>query len=95
MLLKYKKWDHEIPLQPGKQPEYKPIYLLSEKKLGVLKNYIEENLRKGFIKLLILLAKYPILFILKNGGLRLYVDYRQLNVIILKNRYLLSVIKKL
>ena len=88
--------DYKISLQPEKQLKYKPIYLFSEKKLEVLKSYIEKNLQKRFIKLLVLLIKYPILFISKkNGGLRLYVDYRQLNVIIIKNRYLLPIIKKL
>ena len=35
----------------------------------------------------------PILFIFKkNGGLYLYIDYHKLNIIIIKNRYLLPLI---
>ena len=37
----------------------------------------------------------PILFVLReNKGLRLYVDYRGLNKVIIKNRYPLSLINK-
>jgi hypothetical protein len=37
--------------------------------------------------------QYPVLFVLKsNGKLRIYVDYRQFNAIIIKNRYTLSLI---
>ena len=53
-------------------------------------------MKKGFIKLFTLLVKYPLLFIQKkNGKLRLYINYRQLNAIIIKNRYLLPVISEL
>jgi hypothetical protein len=51
---------------------------------------------KGFIRLLDSLIKYLILFILKkDGGLRLYIDYRKLNEIIIKNGYPLLLIYKL
>ena len=41
-------------------------------------------------------AGYPILFILKkNNGFRLYIDYRKLNDIIIKNKYPLSNIAEL
>ena len=51
-----------------------------------LREFIKENLRKGYIQLLQLLAGYLILFIpKKNGKLRIYINYRQLNNIIKKN----------
>ena len=75
---------------------YRLIYIFSKKELEILKNYIKKNLKKGFIRPFILLVKYPIFFILKkNSKLRLYVNYRQLNVIIIKNRYSLPVISEL
>jgi hypothetical protein len=59
----------------------------------VLREYINENLKKRYIRLLTLLARYPVLFVLKlNGKLRIYVDYRQFNTIIIKNRYTLPLI---
>ena len=43
-----------------------------------------------------LLISYPILFVLKKDGiLKLYINYRQLNNIIIKNRYILSLILEL
>jgi hypothetical protein len=69
---------------------------LLEKELQVLREYINENLKKRYIRSLILLTRYPVLFVSKlNGKLRIYVDYRQLNAIIIKNRYILSLIHKM
>ena len=87
-LPKHQTWDHEIELEPGKAPTFGPIYALSEKELTVLRGYIDENLRKGFIRESKSPAGYPILFApKKDGGLRLCVDYRKLNDITIKNRY--------
>jgi len=53
-------------------------------------------MQKKFIKELQSSAKYSILFILKlNKSLRLCVDYRALNNIMIKNSYLLSLIAEL
>jgi len=62
----------------------------------VLREYINENLKKRYIRLSTLLTRYPILFVSKpNGKLRIYIDYRQLNAITVKNRYTLSLIYKM
>jgi hypothetical protein len=62
----------------------------------VLREYINENLKKGYIRFSILLARYPVLFVSKlNGKLRIYVNYRQFNTIIVKNRYTLSLIHEM
>jgi hypothetical protein len=62
----------------------------------VLREYLKENQKKGFIRPSVADASYPILFILKSGGkLRLYIDYHRLNEIIVKNRYILSLILEL
>jgi hypothetical protein len=44
-------WDIDlaIELQPGKEPLYRPIYPLSPWELAALKEFLEENLEKGFI----------------------------------------------
>jgi hypothetical protein len=65
---------------------YGLIYSLSEKELAALREYLKENQKKGFIRSLVTDTGYPILFIPKSGGkLRLYIDYRRLNEIIVKN----------
>jgi len=62
----------------------------------VLREYINENLKKEYIRPLFLSARYPVLFVFKpNGKLRMYVDYRQFNAIIIKNRYTLPLIHKM
>ena len=87
-LPKHQPWDMEIELEPGREPTSGPIYSLSEKELRVLREYIDENLKKGFIRESKSPAGYPILFApKKDGSLRLCVDYRKLNDITIKNRY--------
>ena len=86
VLPKHQPWDHEIKLQPGTEPEFGPIYQLSEKELQVLHEYLEENLKKSFIRESQLPAGYPILFApKKDRSLQLCVDYRKLNNITIKN----------
>ena len=95
-LPKHQPWDHEIPLIPGMQPAFKPIYSLSRTELEALRGYIEKNLERGYIRPSSSPAGYPILFVpKKNGELRLCVDYRQLNDITVKNRYPLPRIDEL
>ena len=95
-LPKHQPWNHEIKLEPGKQPTFGPIYALSEKELGTLRKYLDENLKKGFIRKSESSAGYPILFVpKKDGTLRLCVDYRKLNSITIKNRYPLPNISEL
>ncbi|KAJ2891394.1 hypothetical protein MKZ38_000508 [Zalerion maritima] len=63
---------------------------------AALEEYLEENLRNGYIRPSTSPAGYPILFVpKKNGRLRLCVDYRQLNDITIKNRYPLPLISDL
>jgi hypothetical protein len=95
-LPKHQPWDHEIKLVPGKEPTFGPIYALSEKQLKALRQYLDENLAKGFIRKSESRAAYPILFVpKKDGTLRLCVDYRKLNDITIKNRYPLPNIEEL
>ena len=71
-------------------------YTNSTKKLDVLRNYIDENFRKKFIRKSKSPTRYPILFApKKNGGLKFCVDYKKLNNIIVKNRYFLPNIGEL
>ena len=95
-LPKYKLWNYKIFLQEGKFFTYKPIYTLNQTKIEKLRRYIKVNLKKRFIKLFLSPINYPILFILKKDRiLQLYINYHQLNDIIIKNRYTLPLILEL
>jgi hypothetical protein len=89
-------WDYEIPFKEGISLTAIPIYLLSERELETLREYIEKNLIKEYIRPSKSLIRYPILFVLKkNGKLRIYVNYKKLNDIIIKNRYTLPLIHEI
>ncbi len=71
------------------------IYNLSTTELKILKNYIDEYMKKSFIIEFVSFAKILILFVKKtNDKFRLCVNYRDLNEIIIKNRYSLSLINE-
>jgi hypothetical protein len=62
----------------------------------MLREYIEKNLIKGYIRSSKSLVRYLVLFVLKKDGkLRICVNYRKLNDIIIKNRYTLPLIHKM
>ena len=45
---------------------FKPIYTLLEQELKALREYLKENIKKGFIRELILLVGYLLIFALKK-----------------------------
>jgi len=74
---------------------YKRPYLILKDELLVVKKYINEHFNKGFICFSMLLVAAPILLAKKlGGGIRFYVNYRGLNAIIIKNRYLVPLIRE-
>ena len=69
-------WDHIVDLKPGTHPKFFLIYKLIEIKNQALKEFIKKNLKLGKIKLLMLSAKYLVLFTpKKNKKLQLYINY--------------------
>uniref|UniRef100_A0A8C5PED6 Gypsy retrotransposon integrase-like protein 1 n=1 Tax=Leptobrachium leishanense TaxID=445787 RepID=A0A8C5PED6_9ANUR len=89
-------YDCPIDLLPGAPIPHGRIYPLSEPELKTLKEYVEENLQKGFIRPSTSPAGAPIFFVgKKDGGLRPCVDYRALNSITIKNKYPLPLITEL
>ena len=72
------------------------IYSISEHKFEQVKKYLNEHLKKGFIVSSYALFASFILFVEKsNEGLRFCVDYKKLNAIIKRNRYLISLIDEI
>ena len=80
------EYDYAINLKEGKMPLQVPIYNLLQKELQILWEYLESAFKKGWIRPSKLPARVPILFILKAEGImRLCIDYKCLNKIIIKN----------
>ncbi len=87
---------HIINLKEGIEPPFKLIYSLLERELRILYNYLTKKKIIGWIRRLKSPAGISILFIPKlNGLLRLYVNYRALNKVIIKNRHSLPLINML
>ena len=86
---------HVIKLQKGQQPPYRPIYSLGPVEHKTLKTYFKTNLANGFIWLLKSLVSTQILFVRRpNDSFYLYVNYQDLNNLIIKNWYSLPLIGK-
>ncbi len=96
-LLKYTSINnHAIELVDDGQPLYGPIYSLDLVKLELLKAYIKNNLANSFIRPSKSPARASIFFDKKpDRSQKLYVDYQGFNNLIIKNRYLLSLVGKL
>ena len=62
----------------------------------MLRKTLTELLNKNFIHISNFSAAAPVLFTKKpGGGLRFYINYRALNTLIWKDRYLLLLIKEI
>ncbi len=92
---KHDSHDHVIEILSNRDFFFDLIYNLSAMKLKILKNYIDEYMKKNFIIEFVSFAKALILFVKKtNDKLRLCVNYKNLNEIIIKNRYSLFFINE-
>ena len=75
---------------------YELLYTLLKWELVVLWEYLDTVLIKDWIQLSTSSAEVSILFVSKkNKEIRLYVNYRRLNKIIIKNYYSLPLINKI
>jgi len=81
--------DHTIQLVEGAIPPFARNYkLMSIQEQEAVRKYIQEHLGKGFIRQSSSPAAAPVRLVRKpGGGIRVCVDYRQLNNITVKNRY--------
>ncbi|CAD0056184.1 unnamed protein product [Aureobasidium pullulans] len=95
----YSKWKRLFQEEENANAEATHIWThlcVIRKELKTLREYLDENLARGFIRKSESPAGYPILFApKKDGSLRLCVDYRKINDITIKNRYPLPNIEEL
>jgi hypothetical protein len=91
----HRPYDHEIRLTSEKKMPFGRIYSMSREELQTLREWLDENLKKGFIRPSSSPVTSPVLFVKKpGGGLRLCMDYRALNEISVKDRYPLPLVKE-
>ncbi|XP_039134254.1 uncharacterized protein LOC120271646 [Dioscorea cayenensis subsp. rotundata] len=77
-----------IDLVPGTSHISKAPYRMASAELKELKKQLEELLEKGFIRPSVSPWGAPMLFVKKKDGtLQLCIDYRELNKVIVKNKY--------
>ncbi|GJT28463.1 putative reverse transcriptase domain-containing protein [Tanacetum coccineum] len=77
-----------INLIPGASLVVKSPYRLAPLEMLELSNQLKEIQEKGFIRLSHSPWGAPVLFVKKkDGAMRMYIDYRELNKLTIKNRY--------
>jgi len=95
-MLKRKIWDHAIDLKETFKPRKGRIYPLSKNKREEVQNFVEDQLRKGYIRPLKSPQTSPVFFVgKKDGSKRMVMDYRNLNDQTIKNNYPLPLITEL
>ena len=88
-----KIWDHAIDIKEGFVPRKRKVYPLSREEREKVHKFIQEQLRKEYIRPSKLPQMTPVFFIEKKDGKKKMVqDYRYLNEWTIKNDYPLSLI---
>jgi hypothetical protein len=90
-------YDHKIQLTDSNTDDlsYSPLRHQSTDELRAVKQYLVENLHKGFIEASQAPFAAPILFVKKSdGSLRFCIDYRKLNDLTRKDQYPLPLIEE-
>ena len=88
-----KIWDHAIELKKGFVLRKGKVYPLSREEREEVRKFIQEQLRKGYIRPLKSPQMAPVFFVGKEDGKkRMVQDYRYLNEWTIKNNYPLPLI---
>ncbi|KAL0533347.1 hypothetical protein IC582_030166 [Cucumis melo] len=84
----HREVEFAIELEPGTVPISRAPYRMAPAELKKLKVQLQELFDKGFIRPSVSPWGAPVLFVKKkDGSMRLCIDYRELNKVIVKNRY--------
>jgi len=95
-MLMRKVWDHAIDLKETFKPWKGRIYPLSKNKREEVQNFVEDQLRKRYIRPSKSPQMLPVFFVgKKDRSKQMVMDYRNLNNQTVKNNYLLPLITDL
>ena len=79
-MLTRKLWDHASNIKKGFVPRKRKVYSLSREEREEMREFIAEQLRKGYIRLSKLPQMAPVFFVRKkNRKKHMIQDYRYLN----------------
>ena len=88
-----KLWDHAIDIKEGFMPRKGKVYPLSREEREEVREFVKEQLRKGYIRPSKSLQAAPVFFVgKKDGKKRMVQDYHYLNEWTIKNNYPLPLI---
>ena len=88
-----KLWDHAIDVREGFVPRKGKVYPLSREEREEVREFVKEQLRKGYIRPSKSPQTAPVFFVgKKDGKKRMVQDYRYLNEWTVKNNYPLPLI---
>jgi len=88
-----KLWDHAIDVKEGFVPRKGKVYPLSREEREEVREFVKEQLWKGYIRLSKSPQTAPVFFVgKKDGKKRMVQDYQYLNEWTVKNNYPLSLI---
>jgi len=95
-MLTRKTWDHVIDLKKMFKPQKGKIYPLSKNKKEEVQKFMEDQLRKGYIRPSKSSQMLLVFFVgKKDSSKRIVIDYHNLNNQIIKNNYPLLLITEL
>lgn len=88
--------DHRIPLMPQSAPINVKPYQYPHFQKTEIEKLVSEMLSKGIIRLSTTPFSSPVLLVqIKDGSWRYYVDYRALNAVTVKDRFLIPMVDEL
>ena len=92
-MLTRKLWDHAIDVREGFMPQKGKVYPLLREEREEVREFVKEQLRKGYIRPSKSPQMAPVFFVgKKDGKKRMVQDYRYLNEWMIKNNYPLPLI---
>ena len=91
-----KVWDRAIDVKENFKPSKAKVYPLSRNEREEVQKFVDEHLKKGYIRPSKSQQTLPVFFVgKKDGGKHMVMDYRKLNRQTVKNNYPLPLIMEL